>query len=200
MDANIIAYPEAREVSFLRNQLNEYAASVNKEPQFDQVIIVEYLEKAMKENMFLEEMILSGDRPISNMFKYIYKMAEKEATKGATCIAIEGNKVFGWAVEYYMLSEEGYQKQFAPKPKPAPKKETAKKTKSSKKKTKVEIKPEDDEEPTLDLEDDEEPELDLGEPSIESTDFVPDVEGEGMAVFSDCLPNQVNIFDFMNGV
>ena len=61
-------------------------------------IIAEYIEENASD--VLVEKINSGNKGISDCWRFIYKQAENEAN-GSKAICISDNVVFGWAIHYF---------------------------------------------------------------------------------------------------
>lgn len=78
-----------------------------------EALILEEMKRRATTDSLLAKGLESADKSISECFRYVTAQARKEAT--GNCAMIEDNKVYGWAVHYYIEPKEVIDKELAPK-------------------------------------------------------------------------------------
>lgn len=82
-------------------------------PNTYEALILEEMKHRATTDPLLAKGLESADKSISECFRYVTAQARKEAT--GNCAMIEDNKVYGWAVHYYIEPKEVIDKELAPK-------------------------------------------------------------------------------------
>lgn len=100
-----------------------------KEKDMYALAIVSCLFERSRENPALAEAILNEDKNWDGLWKYITGNARKEAVNGCACV--EGEKVYAWAVEYFLEETPPEPKPEAPEAIPVVKKKAASRTKKA---------------------------------------------------------------------
>lgn len=104
-------------------------AKPSKPNPYEAVILAEMKRRASTDPL-LAQGLESKDKSISECFRYVTEQARKEATNN--CAMVEDQKVYGWAVHYYIEPKEVIDAELAPKgAKKAPSKEAMKKIHSN---------------------------------------------------------------------